>query len=133
PWRRPAASIPRRAAPRRVAARAPRRLPATRAVARARGGRHRAGAAAVAALALAVLVWIFWPASPPPVPTTSSAAPVPAQKATTSREPRKTAPRRAVPGAKPTPEALDEARVRAAILARAPRLSSCPLPPRPPT
>src|SRR5262249_49725070 len=62
------------------------------------------------------------------VPTTSPAAPVPAQKATTSREPRKTAPRRAVPGAKPTPEALDEARVRAAILARAPGLSACPVP-----
>jgi len=126
--RRIAASPLRRAAPRSLRATAPRRLAAPRPVARTRGRRDRTGAVAAAVLALAILVWILWPASPPPLPATPTPTPAAAQVATTSREPRKTAPRRAAPAAKPAAQALDEARVRAAILARAPGLSACPVP-----
>jgi len=132
--KRIAARRARRAPPRRRALAGARRtgtsrrLAAAGPVARTPRKRDRTGAIAAAALALVVLAWLLWPAPPPPRPEPAPPVPPPVQKAATSREPRKVVPRRPAPAPKAAEPDLDEARVRAAVLARAPTLRACPVP-----
>jgi len=105
-----------------------RRAPAPRPAPLARRKGDRAGAWAAAVLALALLAWVLWPAASPPAaappPVPSPAANVPPRK-----EPRKVAARRPPPPpAAPAQSGVDEARVRAAVLARAASLRACPVP-----
>ena len=105
---------------------AARRAPAARPGPLARKKGDRSGAWAAALLALAVLAWLLWPAAAP-----SPAAPqppAPAAKVETRKEPRKVAARRPPPPAPPAQSGLDEARVRAAVLARAASLRACAVP-----
>jgi hypothetical protein len=89
-------------------------------------------AAAAAVLALALLGWLFWPAAPPlprePAPVTAAAAAVAA-----SRPVRKAPAQRPPPAAPPAPSGIDEARVRAAVVARSADLRACAVPPGSPT
>ena len=82
-----------------------------------------------AVLALAVLAWLLWPASPPPAK--ADPPPAPAVRAAKDPVPRaihKAAARRPPPAAAPAPPGVDEARLRAAVLARAGDLRKCPVP-----
>lgn len=89
--------------------------------------RDRTGAAAAAILGLALLGWILWPAAAPP-PQAPPPAPPPAAKAATSSAPRKVPARRLPPPPAAAQSGVDEARVRAAVLARAPALRACAVP-----
>ena len=90
--------------------------------------RSRSGIAAAAVLGLALLAWIFWPAASPP-PDAPPPVPVRAANVATPKEPRKVRARRPPPpAAAPAPSGVDEARVRAAVLARAPSLGACAVP-----
>jgi hypothetical protein len=99
-------------------------------LARAGGGRGRSWAAIAAVLAVAILAWIFWPIPAPAPRLPEAPAPSPAQvhDARTRREPRRVAHRSQSPAAKAAPPALDELRVRAAVLARAADLRACAVP-----
>ena len=90
--------------------------------------RSRSGIAAAAVLGLALLAWIFWP-SPSPPPDSPPPAPARAADVTTPKEPRKVRARRPPPPpAAPAQPDVDEARVRAAVLARAASLRACAVP-----
>ena len=78
-------------------------------------------------LGLALLAWIFWP-SPSPTPGAPPPAPARAADVTTPKEPRKVRARRPPPPAAPAQPDVDEARVRAAVLARAASLRACAVP-----
>jgi hypothetical protein len=110
---------------RRIAAR---RAPAARPGPPARKKGDRAGAWAAALLALALLAWVLWPAASPP-PNSPPQVPAPSANVATRKEPRKIAARRPPPpSAAPAQSGVDEARVRAAVLARAQSLRACAVP-----
>lgn len=80
-------------------------------------------------LALAFLAWLFWPASAaPPNADPPPASAVRAPKDPAPRAIRKAPVRRPAPAAAPAPPGVDEARLRAAVLARAEDLRKCPVP-----
>ncbi|MFL5309857.1 MAG: hypothetical protein ACJ79H_05315 [Myxococcales bacterium] len=87
----------------------------------------RAAAWAAAVLALALIAWILWPAASPP-PAGPPSRPAPVAKVTTPSGPRKIAARRPPPPTAPAQSSVDEARVRAAVLARAASLRACAVP-----
>jgi len=131
--RRLARLAPRAPARRRLPAGARRTIAARRVAAPrhgspSRGTRDGTAFWAAALLALALLAWFLWPgasappAAPPPVPA-------PAADVTIPKRPRKVAARRPPPPAAPVQSGVDEARVRAAVLARAPSLRACAVPP----
>jgi len=78
-------------------------------------------------LALALLAWVLWPAASPP-PAAPPQLPAPAANVASRKEPRKIAARRPPPPAAPAQSDVDEARVRAAVLARAASLRACAVP-----
>ena len=88
--------------------------------------RHRGGVTVAAAVAFAVLAWLLWPASstpqaaiaPPHLPAPVAAA-HPARKAPV---------RPPAPAPAPAQPEIDEARLRAAVLARAADLRACAVP-----
>ena len=102
-------------------------LTPARGVPRARQKSSRAPWTLAAALAVALLAWLFWPAAKEP-PT----APPPAVNARAKPEVAPPASRKAAsrrPAAAPAaPPGVDEARLRAAVLARAADLRGCPVP-----
>jgi len=105
-----------------------RRIAPPRRFAPPRRKRSRSGIAAAAVLGLALLAWIFWP-SPSPPPGAPPPAPARAADVMTPKEPRKVRARRPPPPpAAPAQPDVDEARVRAAVLARAASLRACAVP-----
>jgi len=91
------------------------------------GKRDRTAFWTAALLALALLAWFLWPgASAPPAPPPP--IPAPAANVTIPKQPRKVAARRPPPPAAPVQSGVDAARVRAAVLARAPSLRACAVP-----
>jgi hypothetical protein len=103
-----------------------RRAAAPRPGSAAPGKRDRTAWAA-ALLAVALLAWFLWPAaSAPPAPPPPARAP--AASVTPRKEPRKVAARRPPPPAAAAQSNVDEARLRAAVLARATGLRACAVP-----
>lgn len=102
-------------------------LAPARAVPRTRPKSGRAPGALAAALAVALLAWLFWPAAkePPAAPSLPVAARAKPEVAPPAA--RKVASRRPAP-APAAPAGVDEARLRAAVLARAGDLRGCPVP-----
>jgi hypothetical protein len=79
-------------------------------------------------LLLALLGWLLWPSAPPPRDAPPPPAPAPAASLAVSRPARKVPARPPAPAAPPAPAGIDEARVRAAVLARAADLRACAVP-----